>query len=100
MELYSAPEGRYKQDIYLLPKKTGTLTPQYPSTHTHPAQGPGPPLWSHKSPRSDLCVCVLDEFVAALHLPTFDAHLTELSEEQARYLGVSKTGPFKPHHYR
>ena len=41
-----------------------------------------------------------DEYVALLHLPTFDAHLTELSDEQAKYLGLSKTGPFKPNYYR
>ena len=35
-----------------------------------------------------------------LHLPTFDGHLTELTEEQARYLGVNKNGPFKPNYYR
>ena len=42
----------------------------------------------------------LDEYVAMLHLPTFDGHLTELSEEQAKYLGVNKNGPFKPNYYR
>lgn len=42
----------------------------------------------------------LDEFVASLHLPTFDAHLTELTEEQAKYLGVGRSGPFKPSCYR
>ncbi|XP_057297088.1 S-adenosylhomocysteine hydrolase-like protein 1 isoform X2 [Hydractinia symbiolongicarpus] len=42
----------------------------------------------------------MDEYVAALHLPSFDAHLTELSDEQVKYSGVSKTGPFKPHYYR
>nr|XP_046250520.1 S-adenosylhomocysteine hydrolase-like protein 1 isoform X2 [Scatophagus argus] len=63
IELYSAPEGRYKQDVYLLPKK-------------------------------------MDEFVASLHLPAFDAHLTELTDEQAKYLGISKHGPFKPNYYR
>ncbi|WAR25219.1 SAHH3-like protein [Mya arenaria] len=42
----------------------------------------------------------MDEYVALLHLPTFDAHLTELSDEQAKYLGLSKTGPFKPNYYR
>lgn len=41
-----------------------------------------------------------DEYVAILHLPTFDAHLTELSDEQAKYMGLSKTGPFKPNYYR
>ena len=35
-----------------------------------------------------------------LHLPTFDGHLTELTEEQAKYLGVNKNGPFKPNYYR
>lgn len=41
-----------------------------------------------------------DEYVAILHLPTFDAHLSELSEEQAKYMGLSKAGPFKPNYYR
>uniref|UniRef100_A0A3P9LJF5 Adenosylhomocysteinase n=1 Tax=Oryzias latipes TaxID=8090 RepID=A0A3P9LJF5_ORYLA len=63
IELYNAPDGRYKQDIYLLPKK-------------------------------------MDEYVASLHLPTFDAHLTELTDDQAKYLGISKYGPFKPNYYR
>ncbi|XP_062245563.1 S-adenosylhomocysteine hydrolase-like protein 1 isoform X1 [Platichthys flesus] len=63
IELYNAPEGRYKQDVYLMPKK-------------------------------------IDEYVASLHLPTFEAHLTELNEDQAKYLGISKQGPFKPNYYR
>ena len=41
-----------------------------------------------------------DEYVASLHLPSFDAHLTELSDEQAKYLGLNKAGPFKPNYYR
>merc|ERR1712226_458567 len=45
IELFNAPPGRYKQDVYLLPKK-------------------------------------MDEYVALLHLPPFDAPLTELSDEQ------------------
>jgi len=63
IELFNAPSGRYKNDVYLLPKK-------------------------------------MDEYVASLHLSNFDAHLTELSDEQARYMGLSKTGPFKPNYYR
>uniref|UniRef100_A0AAQ5YQE1 S-adenosyl-L-homocysteine hydrolase NAD binding domain-containing protein n=1 Tax=Amphiprion ocellaris TaxID=80972 RepID=A0AAQ5YQE1_AMPOC len=63
IELFNAPEGRYKQDVYLLPKK-------------------------------------MDEYVASLHLATFDAHLTELTDDQAKYLGISKHGPFKPNYYR
>jgi len=46
-----------------------------------------------------LCVTT-DEYVASLHLPSFDAHLTELSDDQAKYLGLGKAGPFKPNYYR
>jgi adenosylhomocysteinase len=63
IELFNAPPGRYKQDVYLLPKK-------------------------------------MDEYVASLHLPSFDAHLTELNVDQAKYMGVNKSGPFKPNYYR
>ncbi|MCS4502900.1 adenosylhomocysteinase [Arhodomonas aquaeolei] len=42
----------------------------------------------------------LDEEVARLHLEKIGADLTELSNEQAAYLGVSKEGPYKPEHYR
>ncbi|XP_028968059.1 adenosylhomocysteinase-like 1 [Galendromus occidentalis] len=63
IELFNASPGRYKSDVYLLPKK-------------------------------------MDEYVASLHLPTFDAHLTELTDEQAKYMGLNKAGPFKPNYYR
>ncbi|XP_023175176.1 adenosylhomocysteinase-like 2 [Drosophila hydei] len=62
IELYSSP-GRYKSDVYLLPKK-------------------------------------MDEYVASLHLSTFDAHLTELTDAQSKFLGLSKAGPFKANYYR
>jgi adenosylhomocysteinase len=42
----------------------------------------------------------LDEKVARLQLKKLNAQLTELSEEQAAYIGVSKTGPYKPDTYR
>ena len=42
----------------------------------------------------------LDEKVAALHLKKVGAKLTELSEKQADYIGVSKVGPFKDEMYR
>jgi len=42
----------------------------------------------------------LDEKVARLQLKKLNAQLTELTEEQANYIGVSKAGPFKPEHYR
>ena len=47
-----------------------------------------------------ICTCASDEYVASLHLPSFDAHLTELTEEQAKYMGLNKAGPFKPNYYR
>jgi adenosylhomocysteinase len=42
----------------------------------------------------------LDEKVARLHLDRIGARITELSDEQADYIGVAKDGPFKPEHYR
>jgi adenosylhomocysteinase len=42
----------------------------------------------------------LDEKVARLQLKTLNAQLTELTEEQAKYIGVSKNGPYKTDHYR
>ena len=42
----------------------------------------------------------LDEKVARLHLGKLGAKLTELSTEQADYLGLPEQGPFKPEHYR
>jgi adenosylhomocysteinase len=42
----------------------------------------------------------LDEKVARLQLRTLNAKLTELRDDQAKYIGVSKQGPFKPEHYR
>jgi adenosylhomocysteinase len=42
----------------------------------------------------------LDEKVARLQLRKLNAHLTELSDAQARYIGVRKEGPYKPEHYR
>ncbi|MCC0044022.1 MAG: adenosylhomocysteinase [Brucellaceae bacterium] len=42
----------------------------------------------------------LDEKVARLHLDKLGATLTELSDEQASYIGVTTQGPFKPDHYR
>ncbi len=42
----------------------------------------------------------LDEKVARLHLDRIGAKLTELSDEQAEYIGVPKEGPYKPDHYR
>lgn len=43
---------------------------------------------------------ILDEKVASLHLSALGVHLTELTDKQSKYLGLSKSGPFKPEHYR
>jgi len=42
----------------------------------------------------------LDEKVARLQLTKLNAELTNLSEEQAKYIGVKEQGPYKPEHYR
>jgi adenosylhomocysteinase len=42
----------------------------------------------------------LDEKVARLQLKKLNARLTELTDAQARYIGVDKAGPYKPEHYR
>jgi adenosylhomocysteinase len=42
----------------------------------------------------------LDEKVARLQLKKLNAQLTELTDEQAAYIGVTKEGPYKPEHYR
>jgi adenosylhomocysteinase len=60
-------------------------------------------LWSHPE-RYPVGVHVLpkqlDEKVARLQLRKLGAQLTELTDEQAGYIGVAKTGPYKPDHYR
>lgn len=60
-------------------------------------------LWNH-SDKYDVQVYTLpkhlDEKVAALHLAKVGAQLTQLSKEQADYIGVGVQGPFKPDHYR
>lgn len=43
---------------------------------------------------------ILDEKVARLHLASLGVELTELTKEQAEYLGVDKAGPYKADHYR
>jgi len=61
-------------------------------------------LFSHKDAYDIGKVYVLpkhlDEKVARLQLKTLNAELTELSEEQAAYIGVPKAGPYKPDSYR
>lgn len=60
-------------------------------------------LWNH-SENYDIDVHVLpkelDEKVARLHLAKIGANLTELTSEQADYIGVANDGPYKPEAYR
>jgi adenosylhomocysteinase len=42
----------------------------------------------------------LDEEVARLHLQKIGVKLTKLTKEQAEYLGISGSGPYKPDYYR
>ena len=60
-------------------------------------------LWQHND-RYEAKVYVLpkhlDEQVARLHLERVNAKLTVLTDEQAKYLGVQKQGPYKPDYYR
>ncbi|WP_084038284.1 adenosylhomocysteinase [Demequina sp. NBRC 110053] len=52
------------------------------------------PLGVHRLPK------VLDEKVARTHLDALGVRLTEMTAEQADYLGIPQHGPFKPDHYR
>jgi adenosylhomocysteinase len=60
-------------------------------------------LWAHAEQyKKEVYVLPkrLDEKVAMLHLKRLGVHLTELSEDQADYLGLETSGPFKPDTYR
>jgi adenosylhomocysteinase len=58
-------------------------------------------LWTEKFPVGvHLLPKLLDEKVAALHLPQLGVKLEKLNEKQALYLGISPQGPFKPEQYR
>ncbi len=52
------------------------------------------PVGVHRLPKE------LDEKVAALHLEHIGVHLTTLKPDQAAYIGVTSSGPYKPDHYR
>ncbi len=60
-------------------------------------------LWKHNDKYENKVYTLpkhLDEKVAGLHLDKLGVKLTKLSDEQASYLGIEQTGPFKPEHYR
>ncbi|MBT7803761.1 MAG: adenosylhomocysteinase, partial [Microbacteriaceae bacterium] len=52
------------------------------------------PLGVHMLPKH------LDEKVARLHLDALGVELTQLSDKQAKYIGVPQEGPYKVDHYR
>jgi adenosylhomocysteinase len=60
-------------------------------------------LWQNKGKYENKVYTLpkkLDEKVAQLHLAKVGAHLTKLTPEQAKYIGVDVNGPFKPEYYR
>ncbi|OGO95077.1 MAG: adenosylhomocysteinase [Coxiella sp. RIFCSPHIGHO2_12_FULL_44_14] len=60
-------------------------------------------LWNHRENYQNKVYVLpkhLDEEVARLHLERVGAKLTKLTPEQAKYLGISVNGPFKPEYYR
>jgi len=60
-------------------------------------------LWTNKDAYENKVYMLpkhLDEKVAALHLTKLGAELTILKQDQAEYIGVEQTGPFKPEYYR
>jgi adenosylhomocysteinase len=58
-------------------------------------------LWTKKYPIGvHLLPKKLDEEVARLHLGKLGVKLTKLTKEQADYLGISDSGPYKPEYYR
>jgi adenosylhomocysteinase len=60
-------------------------------------------LWNHPERYKNKVYMLpkhLDEKVARLHLEKLGVELDELTEEQAKYIGVKKDGPFKPDYYR
>ena len=60
-------------------------------------------LWNHTDQYENKVYMLpkhLDEKVAALHLEHLGVELDDLSEDQAKYIGVTVKGPFKPEYYR
>jgi adenosylhomocysteinase len=58
-------------------------------------------LWQNRKPVGVYRLSkALDEEVARLHLGKLGARLTELTPEQAAYIGVPVAGPYKADHYR
>ena len=80
-----------------LPLVDDGVTIEHLLEHT---SGIGDYLDEDGSPRVETLPKHLDEKVARLHLDALGVELTELTKEQAEYLGVDVSGPYKPEHYR
>jgi len=60
-------------------------------------------LWTNKDAYENKVYMLpkhLDEKVAKLHLEKIGVELTELKQDQAKYIGVNVEGPYKPEYYR
>ena len=68
------------------------LNPTPPHPHTTPGQ--------YARGKVYVLPKVRDETVARLHLGSLGVELTELSKDQAEYIGVNVNGPYKPEAYR
>ncbi|CAF0836045.1 unnamed protein product [Adineta steineri] len=104
IELYTAPPNRYKCDGRIMNLCCSSV-PSFVVSITACTQALALIELYTAPPNRYKCDVYLlpkkmDEYVASLHLPAFDAHLTELSDEQCKYLGINKAGPFKPNYYR
>ena len=109
--IFPASKGKPAKRIIMLAKgrlvnlATGTGHPSYVMSSSFANQTIAQiELYSHKEAYEVGKVYVLpkhlDEKVARLQLVTLNAQLSELSDEQAAYIGVPKDGPFKPDTYR
>ena len=56
--------------------------------------------YADPSPQVAVLPKLLDEKVARLHLDHLGVRLTEMTQDQADYIGVAVDGPYKPDHYR
>ena len=73
------------------------------ASFTESGDGADRAVHEHRRSTRRRCTCCrkqLDEKVARLHLDKLGARLTQLSPEQAAYIGVPVEGPYKPDHYR
>jgi adenosylhomocysteinase len=96
IELFNAPNGRYgRGEVYLLPKKVDEYVARY---NSFMIDSSAIELLSVIS--FSLILSLSLSLSRSLHLTLFEAALTEMNDDQAKYLGLPKIGPFKPQFYR